>query len=93
MLIAAIPALEGLGPQNVARSDSNAFGAMLGGALENLTQALNQADGLASAVALGKGGIADAAIARAKADVALEVAAVAAARITGAISVLMQTQV
>lgn len=93
MLIAAIPALEGFGPQNVARPGSNAFGAMLGGALENLTRALDQADGLASAVALGKGSIADAAIARAKADVALEVAAVAAARVTGAISVLMQTQV
>jgi flagellar hook-basal body complex protein FliE len=91
--IAAIPALArselAAGPQQV----SSGFDVSLRSALGNLTQSLGHADGLAAAVALGKGTIAEAAIARAKADVALEVAAVAAARVTGAIAALMQTQV
>lgn len=68
------------------------FGAALGGALDALSGSLMRADHSAAALALDRGSIADAAIARAKADVALEVAAVAASRISGALTTLMQTQ-
>jgi len=65
------------------------FAAMLDGA----NAALERADVAASLLAAGKGGIAEAAILRAKADVALEIAAVAASRAGAAITTLLQTQV
>ena len=78
----------------VLRSPKQAsFADALGSAADEMTSALARADALASAVAAGKADIADAAIARAKADVMLEVAAIAASRISGAISSLLQTQV
>lgn len=89
-MISAIPALNDAvvrGPKNVSFADA------LGSAANAMTAALNRADALASAVAAGKAEIADAAIARAKADVMLEVAAIAASRVSGAISTLLQTQV
>ena len=69
------------------------FGDALGSAIDGLSHALARADTLAATVASGKAGIAEASIARAKADVMLEVAAIAAARVSGAISQLLQTQV
>lgn len=69
------------------------FADAMGAAADSLTGALSHADALAGDIAAGKGSIAEAAIARAKADVMLEVAAVAASRVSGAISVLLQTQV
>jgi flagellar hook-basal body complex protein FliE len=68
------------------------FADAMGAAADALTSALSRADTLAGEVASGKGSIADAAIARAKADVMLEVAAIAASRVSGTISVLLQTQ-
>ena len=62
---------------------SQSFGAVMASA----------ADALAATVASGKASIAEAAIARAKADVMLEVAAVAASRVSGSITTLLQTQV
>ncbi len=62
-------------------------------ALDAVAASVDAADQKAGAVALGRGSIADAAIARAKADVLLEVAAVAASRVTGAVTTLLQTQV
>ena len=90
MILEAIPELEPLarGAAASARSPGSAFAA----ALEDLNASMRQADDAAAALALGKGNVGEAAIARAKADVALEIAAVAAARISGTISTLMQTQ-
>ena len=65
------------------------FAAMLDGA----NAALERADVASSLLAAGKGSIAEAAILRAKADVALEIAAVAASRAGAAITALLQTQV
>jgi hypothetical protein len=68
---------------------AQSFAALLDGAVG----ALRQADTAAQAVALGHGNIAEAAVARAKADVALEVAAITASRVSGAVNALLQTQV
>ena len=68
------------------------FGDMLAAALDRTAVALDRADGGAAAVAAGSGSIADASIARARADVALEIAAVAASRVSGALNTLLQTQ-
>jgi flagellar hook-basal body complex protein FliE len=89
-MINAMPAMNDAvlrGPKQPSFADA------LGSAADAMTAALNRADTLAAAVASGKAGIADAAIARAKADVMLEVAAIAASRVSGAISTLLQTQV
>jgi hypothetical protein len=50
------------------------------------------ADNMAAGLAAGHGDIAELAIARAKADIMLEMTAVAAARISGALNALLQTQ-
>lgn len=92
-MITSIPALQAIPAATLAAKPAHTFTTALGDALDGLAASLSQADGLAAAFAVGKGNIAAAAIARAKADVALEIAAVAASRVTGAISVLMQTQV
>lgn len=65
------------------------FAAMLDGA----NAALERADVAASLLAAGRGNIAEAAMLRAKADVALEIAAVAASRAGAAVTTLLQTQV
>jgi flagellar hook-basal body complex protein FliE len=88
--IGAMPAMNDAllrSPKQVSFADA------LGSAADAMTTALTHADALASAVAAGKANIADAAIARAKADVMFEVAAITASRISGAISTLLQTQV
>jgi len=69
------------------------FGAALAAAIDDVSGAIDRADMLAGNVAGGHGSVADASIARAKADVMLEVVAVAASRITAALSALLQTQV
>lgn len=85
---AAAPNLDGYGA-----SGATSFAASLGAAIDGAAQAVAVADGAASAIAAGRGNIADAAVARAKADTMLEVLAVAASRINGALSTLMQTQI
>jgi len=69
------------------------FGAALASAIDGAAMALERADGSAGAMAVGTGSVVDASIARAKADVALEVVSVAAARVSGALNSLLQTQV
>ena len=75
------------GPQTTTFADA------LSSAADSLARSLERADALAAGVAMGKADIAEAAIARAKADVMLEVAAIAASRVSGAITTLLQTQV
>jgi hypothetical protein len=66
-----------------------AFAALLDGA----SGALRRAEVATASLAAGTGSVAEAAIARAKADVELEVAAIAASRASNAIATLLQTQV
>lgn len=93
MQIEAIGAVGSLRDALQRGGDRVTFGEALESAIDGLSNALSKADALASAVASGKTGIAEASIARAKADVMLEVAAIAAARVSGAITQLLQTQV
>lgn len=72
--------------------EAPSFGEALGNALDSLSGALNNADALAASAAAKKTDIAEATVARAKADVMLEVAAIAAAKVSGAITQLLQTQ-
>lgn len=72
---------------------NSGFAKALTSAVDGLSAALNRADALAAGAAAGKTSIADAAIARAKADVLLQIEAVAASRVSGAIATLLQTQV
>lgn len=83
-----------LGEESVVRQPTgSSFGDLLAAALDGTSIALERADARAGAVAAGSGNVVDASIARAKADVALEIAAVAASRISGAVNSLLQTQV
>ena len=93
MQIEPIAALRGMRDAVVRDERPASFGEALGSAIDGLSQSLQRADALAAAIPSGHASIADASIARAKADVALEVAAIAAARVSGAISQLLQTQV
>ncbi|MDQ2816790.1 MAG: flagellar hook-basal body complex protein FliE [Candidatus Eremiobacteraeota bacterium] len=72
---------------------AHSFSQMLSGLVEGTAAVLSRADDSAGSLAAGTGSIADASLARAKADVVLEVVAVAASRLSGALSTLMQTQV
>lgn len=85
----AQPGLPATGPSLKASS----FGDALARALEGTSDALHGADEQAVQLAAGSGDVAGASIARAKADVALEVVSVAASRISGAVNSLLQTQV
>lgn len=93
MQIAAVGEVGTLATAVVRRGDSPSFGDALTSAIDGLAASLTNADALAGSVSAGKASIAEAAIARAKADVMLEVAAITAARVSGAISTLVQTQV
>ena len=62
-------------------------------ALGSTADALHGADVAAAVLAGGGGDVAGVSIARAKADVALEVVSVAASRVSGAVNSLLQTQV
>lgn len=93
MQIESIAALRSMRDAVIRGQSDVSFADTLGSAIDSLSHALTRADALAGTMASGKASIADASIARAKADVMLEVAAVAAARVSGAISQLLQTQV
>ena len=88
--IQSIGVTEGVAPP---RPPGGSFGDALAAAIDDAAMALDRADGKAGAMAMGTGSVADASIARAKADVALEVVAVTASRISGALNALAQTQV
>ncbi len=87
-----LPPLGAMPEIDPPRPRGGSFADAMGAAADELASTLSQADALAGEAALGKGSIAEASIARAKADVMLEVAAVAASRVSGTISVLLQTQ-
>ncbi|HYK53730.1 MAG TPA: flagellar hook-basal body complex protein FliE [Candidatus Eremiobacteraceae bacterium] len=72
---------------------ASSFGEALAQALEGTSDALRGADAQAALIAAGGDDVAGASIARAKADVALEVISVAASRVSGAVNSLLQTQV
>ena len=74
-------------------SKASSFGEVLAKALEGTSDALHGADAQAALIAAGGDDMAGASIARAKADVALEVVSVAASRVSGAVNSLLQTQV
>ena len=80
-------------PAATPSSKVSSFGDALARALESTTDALRGADEEAALLAAGGGDVARASIARAKADVALEVVSVAASRVSGAVNSLLQTQV
>ena len=80
-------------PSTASSSTPSSFGAALASALAGAADALHGADVEAAVLAGGGGDVAGASIARAKADVALEVISVAASRVGGAINSLLQTQV
>jgi flagellar hook-basal body complex protein FliE len=94
-----VPALEPIvssgeslyAPAAVNRSP--AFGDVLAAAVDDATSALVRADTLASGVAAGTGNVIAASVARAKADLLLEILAVGASRVSGALNALLQTQV
>lgn len=69
------------------------FGDALAAALGDAGDAVARADGAAALVAAGAGDVVGASIARAKADVVLEIASVTASRVSGAVETLLQTQV
>jgi|GEM_PF-5079784 len=72
---------------------SASFLQTLGAMIDGVSNSVATADGLAAGLAAQKASVADAAIARAKADTLLEIAAVAASRVTASITSLLQTQV
>lgn len=76
-------------PSHGPSSFTDALATALGGAAD----ALHGADVEAAVLAGGSGDVVSASIARAKADVALEVISVAASRVSGAVNSLLQTQV
>jgi len=86
-------ALEPAGVRAPANPAAASFGDALALALDGAASALESADGRAGAVAMGTGDVVDASIARAKADVALEIVSVTASRVSGAVNTLLQTQV
>ena len=81
---------------DVQISDAQPGGARFAAALAAMTDgvagAVGAADHSAAMLAAGHGDVAAAAIARAKADVALEIASVAASRVSAAMTALLQTQ-
>ncbi len=82
-----------VGPSGSGAPPARAFSDVLAEALDSAQSALGAADGGAAAVAAGSGGVMEASLARARADVALEVASAAASRVSGALNTLLQTQV
>lgn len=82
----------GLAPAMPSHGPSS-FTDALATALGSAADALHGADVEAAVLAGGGGDVVSASIARAKADVALEVISVAASRVSGAVNSLLQTQV
>ena len=81
------------GVRSEAPAGGSSFGEALAAALGGAGSSIRQADDAAALVAAGGDDIVGASIARAKADVALEIASVTASRVSGAINSLLQTQV
>lgn len=73
-------------------ASGSSFAATLAAMTDGVAGAVGAADHSAAMLASGNGDVAAAAIARAKADVALEIASVAASRASSAITTLLQTQ-
>ena len=80
-------------PTSASPSTPSSFGDVLASALGGAADSLHGADVEAAVLAGGGGDVVGASIARAKADVALEVISVAASRVSGAVNSLLQTQV
>jgi flagellar hook-basal body complex protein FliE len=74
------------------QSNRPTFAQTLAAAVDGAAGAADRADMLAGAVALGSGSVVEASVARAKADVLLEIVSVAAARVGNALNSLLQTQ-
>jgi flagellar hook-basal body complex protein FliE len=93
-IIAQAPALQA-SPAAGGRpaASETSFGSLLASMVDDATEALDRADGMAGAVAQGGGDVVAASVARAKADVILQAVAVTAARASGALNSLLQTQV
>lgn len=94
-----IAVLEALNPQATPLSNAllvqpkaQSFSEVLGSAIDAVSGSLERADALSVSAATTPADIAGAAVARARADVTLEIAAVTAAKVSGAISQLLQTQ-
>ena len=99
ILAQPIVAIEALRPQLGSLQDallvgprSGSFSEVLGNAIDAVSGSLDRADALSVAAASKPADIADAAVARARADIMLEVAAVTAAKVSGALGQLLQTQ-
>ncbi|HEY7787516.1 MAG TPA: hypothetical protein VIF33_03255 [Casimicrobiaceae bacterium] len=75
-----------------AQTGGSRFAAALAAMTDGVAGAVGAADRSAAMLAAGNGDVAAAAIARAKADVALEIASVAASRVSAAMTALLQTQ-
>jgi flagellar hook-basal body complex protein FliE len=93
----AVPAIQVAGgPETGYADNAGAGGARFAATLAAMTDgaagAVGAADRSVAMLAAGNGDVAAAAIARAKADVALEIASVAASRVSSAITTLLQTQ-
>ena len=79
-------------PAGDGQSGGSRFAAALSAMTDGVAGAVGAADHSAAMLAAGNGDVAAAAIARAKADVALEIASVAASRVSAAMTALLQTQ-
>jgi len=90
--VTALPGAPGA-DSSLAKQGARPFSDVLADALDGTAGAVAHADELASAVALGSGDVVATSVARAKADVLLEVVSVAASRLGSAINALLQTQV
>jgi flagellar hook-basal body complex protein FliE len=73
-------------------ADGARFASTLAAMTDSVAGAVGAADQSAALLAAGHGDVAVAAIARAKADVALEIASVAASRVSASLTALLQTQ-
>lgn len=91
--IDAIGPLPGADPPWTAAPKSGSFGDALSAAIGGTALALDRADNSAAGVAAGAGNIAEASIARAKADALLEIVSVTAAKVSAALNSLLQTQI
>ena len=91
--IGAIGPLQGAESPSSVAPKSGTFGDALNAAIGGTAGALDRADSSAAGVAAGAGSIAEASIARAKADVLLEIVSVTAAKVSAALNSLLQTQI
>jgi len=90
---AIVPVAANRDPQpGDAQAGGAGFAATLAAMTDGVAGAVGAADHSAAMLAAGTGDVAAAAIARAKADVALEIASVAASRVSAAMTALLQTQ-